>query len=209
MVEIIDNISQCLVVAVFCCITLIKFYKTKSIPYFLLMCVYGTYTLGIIYWTLHDILYSETPPVFYVTELAWIASYVFIAVLIIALSTEEEKKFHTPLSLIIPLICVPQFILYLFWGDILLNVFMCGLTMIIGVLAVRGLMFVRKQGGSYMKKQGFFIALLVFVAAEYSLWTWSCFWISDTLTNPYFWSDFLLTGSLAAIYFTMKKAVRE
>ena len=49
--------------------------------------------------------------------------------------------------------------------------------------------------------------MLAFIALEYALWTASCFWVSDTLTNPYFWFDFLLTLVLLLFLPAVRKAV--
>ena len=49
--------------------------------------------------------------------------------------------------------------------------------------------------------------LLAFAALEYALWTSSCFWVSDTLTNPYFWFDFLLSLVLLLLLPALRKAV--
>jgi hypothetical protein len=48
---------------------------------------------------------------------------------------------------------------------------------------------------------------LCICALEFCLWTASCFWVSDTLTNPYFWFDFLLTAALFALLPATRKAV--
>ena len=42
---------------------------------FLLTCFYATFALGTLYWTLHLLLRQETPQVFYVSDLAWLASF--------------------------------------------------------------------------------------------------------------------------------------
>ena len=50
--------------------------------------------------------------------------------------------------------------------------------------------------------------MLVFCAAEYGDWTTSCYWMGDTLANPYFWFDLLITISLAALLPATGKAAR-
>jgi hypothetical protein len=42
---------------------------------------------------------------------------------------------------------------------------------------------------------------------EYCLWTASCFWVSDTLANPYFWFDFGLSGSAVLLLIAAERAV--
>lgn len=52
--------------------------KSRRQPYVLLACFFWTYALGTLYWTLHLLLLDATPQVFYVSELGWIASYIFL-----------------------------------------------------------------------------------------------------------------------------------
>ena len=104
-----------------------------------------------------------------------------------------------------PVVCLPQFILYVTYGDVLSNVFMCGMTMLLAWCAVRGLVWAKRSGGARLRR--FYGTVLAFAALEYALWTSSCFWVSDTLTNPYFWFDFLLSLVLLLLLPALRKAV--
>lgn len=186
--------------------------KMRRQPYFLLACFFGTYSLGTLYWTLHVLLLGTTPQVFYVSELGWIASYVFLLTIELTLPSDEEKKFRTKLCWLCPVFCVPQFILYITHGDVFFNILMCLATAAAAWLAIRGLVFCRRkkkaEGGSSTRGMRFFhITVLCFVVLEYALWTSSCFWVSDTLSNPYFWFDFLLSGAIFAMLPATRKAV--
>ena len=50
------------------------------------------FALGTLYWTLHLLLRQETPQVFYVSDLAWLASFVFLLALTLTLPTAEERR---------------------------------------------------------------------------------------------------------------------
>ncbi len=207
MVELFDNFSQFLVTLLATAGAGILFYKSRVQAYFLLTCFFGTFMLGTLYWTLHFLLFNYTPQVFYVSELAWIASYMFLLTLGYTLSTPDERKFRHPAVWFVPIFCIPQLILYLLHGDILFNLLICGLTMAVAWHSARGLIYVRRQSGKLGVMQFFHIVVLLIIILEYCLWTSSCFWISDTYTNPYFWIDFLLTASIFALLPATKKAV--
>lgn len=87
--------------------------KSRRQPYFLLASFFGTYGLGTLYWTLHVLLLDATPQIFYVSELGWIASYVFLLTMEMTLPSAEELRFRTKLSWLAPAIAVPQCILYI------------------------------------------------------------------------------------------------
>ena len=48
---------------------------------------------------------------------------------------------------------------------------------------------------------------LIFCLLEYALWTVSCFWMGDTMANPYFWFDLLITGCMLLFLPALEKAV--
>lgn len=207
MIELVDNLSQFLIALIAAIATWLIFFKNRQQTYLLLAGFFGTFMLGSLYWTLHYYLFKVTPQIFYVSELAWISSYIFLLTLVLSMAGAEERSFYHPLMWAAPLFCIPLIGLFLTHGDILLNLIIGGLTMAIAWFALRGLIFARQQKGTQRDMLYFHTAVLRFIFLEYSLWTASCFWISDTYTNPYFWFDFMLTASIFALLPATKKAV--
>lgn len=158
--------------------------------------------------TLFDFIY-EPPQVFYVSEFGWIASVIFLHILQYVLSDEKERTFPCRAAWLSVLIGVPLCILYCFYGDILSNLLWCGMMMVISYCSIRGLIFARRQVGEAHNMQYFHIGILSYVAAEYALWTTGCFWRSDSIGNPYFWMDILLTVSLFGLFPATRKAVES
>jgi len=145
MIEFWDYLAQFLVCAAGCTGATVLLIKSRRQPYFLLACFFGTYGLGTLYWTLHVLLLDATPQIFYVSELGWIASYVFLLTMEMTLPSAEELRFRTKLSWLAPVIGVPQFILYITYGDVFFNVLMCSGTMAAAWLSIRGLVFSRRR----------------------------------------------------------------
>jgi hypothetical protein len=84
---------------------------------------------------------------------------------------------------------------------------LAGMTMAAAWFSVRGLFYARRQTGKPRDMQCFHIAVLCVIVLEYGIWTASCFWVGDTLKNPYFWFDFMMTASLFALLPATRKAV--
>lgn len=214
LIEFWDYLVQFLVCAAGCTGAVRTFTQNRRQPYFLLACFFGTYGLGTLYWTLHVLLLDTTPQVFYVSELGWIASYIFLLTMEMTLPSARELRFRTKWSWLAPAICLPQFALYIMYGDIFFNVLMCMGTMVAARLSIRGLVFARRCGSRAADKtetrglRAFHINVLCFTALEYALWTSSCFWVSDDLRNPYFWFDFMLSGVIFGMLPATRKAVR-
>ncbi|NLB09999.1 MAG: histidine kinase [Clostridiaceae bacterium] len=207
MTELLDNITQSAAMLIAFIAAGVLYYRTHRQPFYLLACFFGCFMLGTFHWTLYVLLFNSSPQVFYVSELAWIASYLFLLTLEYVLAAEAEKKFRHPAMLLVPIFCIPQLILYLSRGEIFGNLLMVGLTMAVAYFAIRGFFYARSQNGEARKMQYFYGAVLVIIFLEYCLWTSSCFWNSDTMSNPYFWFDFLLSAALLALIPATKKAV--
>ena len=62
--------------------------------YFLLLCFYGCFALGALYWTLYLLLFDTTPRVFYVSEFGWVASLIFLRILQATLTSQDERSFR-------------------------------------------------------------------------------------------------------------------
>ena len=206
--ELVSNLSQFAVTLLGFVLSGIRFLKIRSQAYFLLTCFYGCFSLGSLYWTLYLLLLSETPQVFYVSEFGWVASVIFIYILQYTLATAEERKFQTKKSLIAFLIGVPLCVLYCTFGDILSNLLWCGMMTVVSHHAIRGLAYARTQGEMGRNMQYFHTGVLCYVAAEYALWTFGCFWSGDTAASPYYWMDFLLTICIFALLPATGKAVQ-
>ena len=73
--------------------------------------------------------------------------------------------------------------------------------------ALRGLAYANAQTGAVRQLRYFHIGVLSFVAAECLLWTVSCFWQNDSLTNPTFWCDILLTLTILGLLPAVRRAV--
>ena len=110
MLELWDYLVQFLVTAYGFCAALREYYRARRQPWFLLTCFYATFALGTLYWTLHLLLRQETPQVFYVSNLAWLVSFVFLLALTLTLPTAEERRFRTRLCRLVPVVCLPHFI---------------------------------------------------------------------------------------------------
>ncbi len=207
MIELATNLIQSVATLTAFMVTVAIYNKTRRQAIFLLACFLGCFMLGAFHWTLHIILFNSTPQIFYVSELAWIAAYLFLLTLEYVMATKEEKQFRHPALLLVPIFCIPQLILYLSFGEILGNLLMVGLTMAVAYFALRGFIFARKQSGETQNMQYFHGAVLVIIFLEFALWTSSCFWIGDTLSNPYFWFDLMLSVALLVLVPATKKAV--
>lgn len=206
MIEFIDNLTQLLAALTGCILSGMFYLQSRRQPYFLLCCFYGCFGSSILYWLLYTILITDAPPLFYVADIGWISCYLFLFQLQYSLLDKEERTLRSRLPWLALVIITPLTVYFISIGDLLYN-------LIVGVLmcamlwtAIRGLVWQKtcpNRGKLFAH-----LAIIGFIALEYCLWLSSYPWVSDTLTNPYFWFDFAVTASLLVLLPAVRKAVR-
>ncbi len=209
MLETIDNLLQFGASLLCCAGSGLMYLKKRRQAYFLLLCFYGCFALGLGYWSLFLLLFHETPHVFYVSDIVWLSGYLFLYLLQYTLSTGEERALRCPAVWIVHLVNLLLIVLYSFFGGFLSALTSCGAMLLLSWRAVQGLAFCRRREERTKLRRRFHIAVLCFVIAENCLWLSSLSWLGDGLTNPYFWFDFLLTGTLVAMLPAAKRVIEQ
>ena len=205
--ELIENLLQLLVTFLGVCLAGAAYWKSGRQAYFLLLCFYGCFALGALYWTLYLLLFAATPRVFYVSDFGWVSSAIFLRILQATLADGAERAFRCREAWLAPLIGVPLLAFYCTFGDILSNLIWCGMMIVLSYCAIRGLAYTKTQTGAARDMRWFHIGVLCFAAAEYLLWTAGCFWPDTAPASPAFWCDMLLTLTIAGLLPATRKAV--
>ena len=91
--ELIENLLQLLTTFLGALLSGIAWQKRRRQAYFLLLCFYGCFALGSLYWTLYLLLFNTTPRVFYVSEFGWVASVIFLRILQVTLTDSGNAAF--------------------------------------------------------------------------------------------------------------------
>ena len=205
--ELIENLLQLLVTFFCTLLSGIAYRKCGRQAYFLLLCFYGCFALGALYWTLYLLLFGLTPQFFYVSEFGWVSSVIFLRILQATLTGPEERTFRCRRAWLALLVGVPLVVFYCTYGDILSNLIWCGMMILLSFCSVRGLVYVNAQTGAARELRYFHIGVLFFVVSEYLLWTAGCFWRNDSMASPAFWCDLLLTLAILGLLPATRRAV--
>ncbi len=183
--ELIENLLQLLTTFVGALLSGIAYRKSHRQAYFLLLCFYGCFALGALYWTLYLLLFDTTPRVFYVSEFGWVASVIFLRILQATLTSQDERSFRCRRAWLAPAFGLPLLAFYCIFGDILSNLIWCGMMIWLSFCAIRGLVYANGQTGAARNMRYFHIGVLCFAFAEYLLWTVGCFWPDTSLDKPH------------------------
>ena len=133
--ELIENLLQLLVTFIGALLSGIAYRKSRRQAYFLLLCFYGCFALGALYWTLYLLLFDTTPRVFYVSEFGWVASLIFLRILQATLAGADERSFRCRRAWLAPAFGVPLLAFYCIFGDILSNLIWCGMMIVLSFCA--------------------------------------------------------------------------
>lgn len=207
-VELFSNLTQTAVslVATILAVRIVRGHR--RVEYALCAGFLLAFALGILYWVTYQLLNLETPQIFYVADCAWVASTLFLLCLVLRVTCPQVKGYrhwgvYLPYAIALPLI-----VYFSQWGDVVLNILSVGGLAVCGHISLKELLYHKKEG-----TRPPFVALhtlcLLFMLTEYALWLASCFWVSDTMTNPYFWFDFALTIEVGCFLLAVKKGVAE
>jgi hypothetical protein len=133
--------------------------RRRKQVYAILACYYGALAMGILYWLVYDIITSYTPKIFYVSDLCWMASYLFLLMLVTETAGPEERAFRHPAAWISPVVSTALTVFYCQWGDWLENVVWCGLMGAAGWFSIRGCIWAARQkdtaGGTFTGRCSF------------------------------------------------------
>ena len=161
--------------------------------------------LGDTYWTMFNLIYQNSPE-FYVSETGWYASYLFLSTALLLVSTEEERSRRYLLPVILVVFATGMAVFYMTFGDYVSNIICAVLMSLLMYRSARGLLYLKEQGIPVTApgKGRFYLSVLLFCAAEYCMWTATCFWGGYTILNPYYWFDILVSLSNALILYSLR-----
>ena len=205
MIESIENALQIIVLLICSGIALYRAIANHSQTWVLAFLFFGSWLLGDIYWLVCLLFYGQTPQISIVSDLSWYGSYIFLYLLLYHSSAPDKDSRKHRLPWLGPVFAAGMAVFFITQGELLSNLIYASLMGLL-LFAALNRQINRKR---YQNQQFLSGMILLFCLLEYGLWTASCFWKTDTLSNPYYWFDFLLTVSFVFFLPAIKKAVTE
>ncbi len=187
MIENYENLAQTIMLT-FCVCSAIWFaVRQKSRTWILLAFFYGSWLSGNCYWLLSLIFYGR-PQISAVSDLSWLASYLFLYLLLRQVSPEKTGQTKRFLPWLGPVFTVAMALYFMQWGKWISN---SVYAVIMGVLLYAVISHLTNRKSRAVRD--LCVTILIFCLMEYTLWISSCLWDADNLSNPYYWCDILLT----------------
>lgn len=190
--ELIDNSIQILLLAGMSLASLVMTLKYHDKRYIILFLAYASYAMGTTYFVLYVAITGNPPAIFYVSEISWIASYLFFLSLMIVRTEGTRPR----LSLIPVLGSIWVAVTVMIANVAGPSYFITGMFALTSV-GVAYLALFRVMHTTGTRKVD--ICLLACIVLQISLYLSSQFMKDFTVFNLYFAIDFVLTGCLVAL----------
>ena len=196
---------QLLALGVCFALALIRALRMRNSAWTEVACFFACMFLGNVYWYGYLAVFGDFPNVSYISDLSWIAGYVFLLMLLGECDQGRRLTAPVPAAWVPVAACAACCVYYIYVnGYPLLNLVDNGLMAALGFFAVRGLV-VRPDGGSGKPGKRFaynrFLhgAALAFVVVEQVLWLTSLLDPTADLV-VYGVANYALTLSYVAIF---------
>ncbi len=207
MTETISNTVQLALTGLCAACALYRAFTTERRAWTLFALFAGLNFLGNLYWLLWLVFYGDSPPYAFIPYLSWYASYLFLALLLLQVKSPEQPRLQARTLWLVPVFAAGMFVFYVQYGDWVGNIVCAALMGLLLWQAIGGLLFLRGKRGAAAKNRFLYWAVLLFCFVEYALWTVSCFWTGDSLKDPYFWFDLLLSLCFPILLPAVERAV--
>lgn len=198
--EIIDNALQVILLFICMMFCVYRTVRTQKREYLLLIGVYGCMAMGTMYYLLHLIIIGDVPQIFFVAEIAWIASYLFMLVLTLKRQEKYKKAFSLPACLLAIWFGVTSFLFSVLGTSRVLR--LC-------YVIAAAMIFYHGLAAIFQKKvRRLDLHFLAAVSLQLLLYRISAEITDYTRFNLYFLIDFMLTGNLILLLPATIKEVR-
>ena len=232
MIGDIDNAIQLATTLICAIVALFRAVKFKGRRWALLGLFSGLFFLGTLYYQVFFLFYDETPLYLSIADLSWYTSYLFLLMLVIYVNVHNREvdmqtsrkqgafaemdrnilrwaRRSNPVIWIVPTFTITMFFIFIQRGDYLLNFIV--LVLMTGIMwhSVYGLVTIQSNPQRKQRQQMLFVVTFLFCLTEYALWVSSLFWTGYTITNNYFWFDFLLSAMFLLFIPAVGRTVSE
>ncbi len=190
--EVLNNMAQAVIFDGLALFSALLAFRRLDRRLMILALGYACFSMGTLFWTLHLAITGQVPQVFYVSEVSWLASYLFFLSYQIVRSEGIRFRF-SGLSALAALFFAVSVLVFRIFGPSYLMSSLLALTFAVNAyLSV--FRRVRRMNGRRTDCCMLLILFLQILLYAVSIW------VHDyTRFNVYFAVDMLLTASLAAL----------
>ena len=194
--EIIDNGIQVGLFLLFALFSLIQGLHMQNWRFLILAGTYASFSMGTLYYLLYLVIMGKVPQVFYVSEMAWMASYLFL----LALCLMETRRYRGKLDVLVLGLTIVEAAMVIGW-----KILGPSYPFTIAFALVTACIFYYALLGYRMEKRMLMLAMVLVIVWQLLLYIVSVFTTGYTHFNLYFAVDFLLMATMCSLFLWLKK----
>ena len=194
--EIIDNGIQVGLFLLCALFSLIQGLHMQNRRFLILAGTYASFSMGTLYYLLYLVIMGKVPQVFYVSEMAWMASYLFL----MALCLMETRRYRGKLDVLVLGLTIVEAAMVIGW-----KILGPSYPFTIAFALVTACIFYYALLGYRMEKRMLMLAMVLVIVWQLLLYIVSVFTTGYTHFNLYFAVDFLLMATMCSLFFWLKK----
>ena len=194
--EIIDNGIQVGLFLLFALLSLIQGLHMQNRRFLILAGTYASFSMGTLYYLLYLVIMGKVPQVFYVSEMAWMASYLFL----LALCLMETRRYRGKLDVLVLGLTIVEAAMVIGW-----KILGPAYPFTVAFALVTACIFYYALLGYRMEKRMLMLAMVFVIVWQLLLYIVSVFTTGYTHFNLYFAVDFLLMATMCSLFFWLKK----
>ena len=194
--EIIDNGIQVGLFLLFALFSLIQGLHMQNRRFLILAGTYASFSMGTLYYLLYLVIRGKVPQVFYVSEMAWMASYLFL----LALCLMETRRYRGKLDVLVLGLTIVEAAMVIGW-----KILGPSYPFTVAFALVTACIFYYALLGYRMEKRMLMLAMVLVIVWQLLLYIVSVFTTGYTHFNLYFAVDFLLMATMCSLFLWLKK----
>lgn len=194
--EIIDNGIQVGLFLLFALFSLIQGLHMQNRRFLILAGTYASFSMGTLYYLLYLVIMGKVPQVFYVSEMAWMASYLFL----LALCLMETRRYRGKLDVLVLGLTIVEAAMVIGW-----KILGPSYPFTVAFALVTACIFYYALLGYRMEKRMLMVAMVLVIVWQLLLYIVSVFTTGYTHFNLYFAVDFLLMATMCSLFLWLKK----
>ena len=194
--EIIDNGIQVGLFLLFALFSLIQGLHMQNRRFLMLAGTYASFSMGTLYYLLYLVIMGKVPQVFYVSEMAWMASYLFL----LALCLMETRRYRGKLDVLVLGLTIVEAAMVIGW-----KILGPSYPFTIAFAVVTACIFYYALLDYRMEKRMLMLAMVLVIVWQLLLYIVSVFTTGYTHFNLYFAVDFLLMATMCSLFLWLKK----
>ena len=209
--DIFNNSISLFILATCMTIDIIRAVKFRTREWMLLFLYHTLIFLSALYYELYALLLGDEAHSGHIYELGCYVSYLFLIILLQYIREKEMDSKRYRSLILIPIFTFAMAVGFIMYseGDVLSNVICALLMWMLLRETVKGGLYNREKYGKTYTSKWLYRASFIFCYLEYQTWVLSCFFFDDSWTNPYYWSDIMLSISYILFIPAVDRIVKD